>query len=817
MPRLTLCAIVRNEAANVARMLHSVAGLVDETLLLDTGSDDDTVAIARSMGATVHETVWPGSFAEARNQAIALCTGDWILSLDGDEALEPADHDAVRRCIADPDAHVYMVELINYLAGGQTNRFNYPRLYRRDPHIRYAGKVHNQLIHPYRAGVAPVHIYHWGYQRTGAARLRRLQQTFELCQEMVADNPKDPGGYYYLAQTQFQLGDYANAVANSRKVLAMLPDGMPPPGSFLGDTYFKLAYHAFLSGHYPETVQWIQDGLSRGGNQVDLNFLGGRAMRALQRPDAAAAYWQAYLAALSARQHGDQRDLGLSTHFDGPTNLQEAWQGLAAAIGQTGGEAAAAPILAEWRQAVPDDPEPLAQEMWHDLHQDRPAEALARYQARPATMIPSDWLEATAMLAALNSRQPGAEATARAQIAAPPARWLLVASLARWLHLQRRPAEAAAVIQTWRQWLPGDPRPVALLTELKLPVPVPHPWGATVLSRLVTSAKESMAQGHWDLAAADALFQQAEAAADPVAAHWAAGEAWALAPEDAAIRDRFLAMRATGVAEGGVRLLITGPPDAGSVARLQETLTRQRWRPVRWDHRLVAGEAALILIMADRELRRRWLAILPADWPLAVAADPRTPAGWAEAQALLDHGHVVLPVLPTHPIPGTMDRPDHAVTRWQAHAADVLAPLLATGQLPLPILVQPDAEGHTDLAAAALRSLGATGCVYPGRETGESAFWLPAVGLMPPAADPAPPWPWVFPLAGQWLSRQPTRIVGPSPTPTAVIVAGRHGRIVETETGWQVAIPDLGPGWHEVTATLETGSVSWRFGWSPLH
>jgi tetratricopeptide (TPR) repeat protein len=818
MPTLTLCAIVRNEAPNIARMLASVQGLVDDVVLLDTGSEDDTVGIARAMGATVHETTWPGSFSAARNQAIELCTGDWIISLDGDEALETADHAEVRRCIARPDAQVYMVELVNYLAGGQTNRFHYPRLYRRDPHIRYAGKVHNQLIHPYRAEMAAVRIYHWGYLRSGEARLRRLQQTFALCQEMVAEAPKDPGSHYYLAQTQFQLGDYTAAVANSRKVLAMLPNGFPPPGSYLGDTYFKLAYHAFLSGTYAEAEQWIQDGLHHGGNQVDLNFLGGRTMRALQRHDAAVTYWQSYLAALSARQNGDRRDIGMSTHFDGPDNLHEAWQGLATAISQLGGPAAVAPVLAEWRSVLPDDPEPLTQQLWLDLRQDRPGEAFARYQARPATMAPSDWLEATGMLAALNSRQPGAEAKARQFVTQPPARWLLHEYLARWLGLQGRLAEAATVIAAWRRSLPGDPRATVLEAELKLPSAAPglRPIAEKVLAALVASARQAMQSGQWQATTADGLYRQAETAGDPVSALWAAGEAWALEPENPVFRDRYLALRAPGLAEAGVRWLIEGPPDERSVIQLREALAQRGLRTVRWDHPLAEGEAALILAVADAEQRRRWLEVLPADWPLAVAVDPRTPAGWAQAAACLAQGHVALPMLSTHAIPGTMDSPDQSVRRWQLMAADVLAPLRASGHLPLPILIQPAAEAHSDLAAAALRSLGAAGCVYPGQVIGDSPFWLTTTGLHQPARTTTAPWPWVFPMAGQWLSGAPARMVGPTPAPETVFIAGRSCKIQVTDTGWSVKLPDVGPGWHEVTANLPTGSISWSFGWSPL-
>jgi len=86
---LSLSMIVRDEAERLVACLESVAGFVQEMVVLDTGSSDDTVAIARQQGATVHELPWPGDFAPARNAAMQLVHGDWVLVLDADEQLLP--------------------------------------------------------------------------------------------------------------------------------------------------------------------------------------------------------------------------------------------------------------------------------------------------------------------------------------------------------------------------------------------------------------------------------------------------------------------------------------------------------------------------------------------------------------------------------------------------------------------------------------------------------------------------------------------------------------------------------------------------------
>src|SRR5579871_1503690 len=87
MPLLSVAIITFNEEANLARTLASVAW-AEEIVVVDSGSTDKTVEIARSSGAIVIEREWPG-FAAQKNFAIAQCSGTWILSLDADEEVSP--------------------------------------------------------------------------------------------------------------------------------------------------------------------------------------------------------------------------------------------------------------------------------------------------------------------------------------------------------------------------------------------------------------------------------------------------------------------------------------------------------------------------------------------------------------------------------------------------------------------------------------------------------------------------------------------------------------------------------------------------------
>ena len=87
VPLLSLAMIVKNEASRIARTLELAGPLVDEVVVYDTGSDDDTVAIARSCGAVVRQGYWDDDFGRARNEAFAMARGEWVMFLDGDDEL----------------------------------------------------------------------------------------------------------------------------------------------------------------------------------------------------------------------------------------------------------------------------------------------------------------------------------------------------------------------------------------------------------------------------------------------------------------------------------------------------------------------------------------------------------------------------------------------------------------------------------------------------------------------------------------------------------------------------------------------------------
>ena len=91
--------IVKNEEPNLAKCLMSVKPVVDEIIVVDTGSTDKTKAIASALGAKVFDFSWTNDFSKARNYSLSKASGDWILVLDADEIVSPLDHDKLKKLI----------------------------------------------------------------------------------------------------------------------------------------------------------------------------------------------------------------------------------------------------------------------------------------------------------------------------------------------------------------------------------------------------------------------------------------------------------------------------------------------------------------------------------------------------------------------------------------------------------------------------------------------------------------------------------------------------------------------------------------------
>jgi tetratricopeptide (TPR) repeat protein len=227
MPRVELSMIVKDGGPGLKRCLESVRGVVDRITIGDTGSTDDSAAIARSFGAEVIDVPWQQDFAQARNRVLSRSQCDWILVLDADEMLDASAAQTLREALQCKDVAAYDVWRWNYVlathsrSGEQGAIANpclveaarpYPayvkslntRLFRRHPEIYFTRPVH-ESVSPcvealgLRKTVAKFVIHHFGqaedpvairkgknelYQEIGLAHLQSQPQDARTCFEL---------------------------------------------------------------------------------------------------------------------------------------------------------------------------------------------------------------------------------------------------------------------------------------------------------------------------------------------------------------------------------------------------------------------------------------------------------------------------------------------------------------------------------------------------------------------------------------------------------------------------------------------------------
>ena len=252
--KLSLAMIVKNEAAHLGHCLDSVRGLVDEMLVLDTGSTDDTVAVARARGARVAEFPWVGDFSAARNASLAQVTGDWVLVLDADEAIDPIDFPLIRQACAQDQVSGFLLLIRNYLPDGNRLAMDAPakanpggyqegagfpycgdsrtlRLFKRLPGLAFRGRLH-ELVEPYfleqHLAVANLDavIHHYG--QTLAERVASKKPLYlELAQQDCQERPTVLESHYNLVLQAMAAEAWEVACAAVATLRARFPQDLP--------------------------------------------------------------------------------------------------------------------------------------------------------------------------------------------------------------------------------------------------------------------------------------------------------------------------------------------------------------------------------------------------------------------------------------------------------------------------------------------------------------------------------------------------------------------------------------------------------------
>lgn len=284
--RLALVMIVKNEARGLARCLQSVQGVVDECIVLDTGSSDDTVAIAQAHGARVGHFTWVDDFSAARNAALALSSADWNLVLDGDEWLTQG-HEALRSLKQQAPEALGLVEVASpFDEQGQSASSWMPRVL--PAGARYAGRVHEQPVWPGPRQQLAVQLAHDGY--LPAQRARKGDRNQHLLTLALQEHPDDAYLHYQLGKDHEVHDRFQPAWVAYTAALSLLGPHAGRQPAWRHDLILRTLFALKADGHVPDAIDLAQAEMPNWPDSPDFYFVLGDVLldHAVAHPEQAA-------------------------------------------------------------------------------------------------------------------------------------------------------------------------------------------------------------------------------------------------------------------------------------------------------------------------------------------------------------------------------------------------------------------------------------------------------------------------------------------------------------------------------------------------
>lgn len=213
--KISACYIVKNEAKNLTKSIKSLKNQVNEIVVVDTGSTDNTVNVARKLGARVYSFHWQEDFSKARNFALSKAKGDWLVLLDADEYFTAKTAGNIRQVIRQAkQADGLLIQMVNYdVDKAEIQDYFYQlRIVRNQQGLHYEGKIHEELklsdgkfMKFFRIPPEMLEIYHTGY--ASSVSRQKLERNLKLLQQAVDNGQSETDLARYFCDCYLGLGD----------------------------------------------------------------------------------------------------------------------------------------------------------------------------------------------------------------------------------------------------------------------------------------------------------------------------------------------------------------------------------------------------------------------------------------------------------------------------------------------------------------------------------------------------------------------------------------------------------------------------------
>lgn len=274
---ISLSMIIKNEENNLRDCLNSVYNEVDEIVIVDTGSTDNSIQIAKEYTENIFNFTWNNNFSEARNESLKHCTKNWILYLDADERLITK---GIKKILENLNENIGGLKCSvsgNHLqSNGKKEKhiMQYPRVFRNDKNIRFTGIVHEQISPSiyqsnFKIIQSDILISHIGYDCTESEIRSKALRNYELLKTEIEKNPLNSFAFYCLAQVLMTLKNYELAI-KAIKTSIMLNNCTNEIKTSIYVVYARLL-HYFK--RYREAIFWCDESLKLEPKQYNAKIV----------------------------------------------------------------------------------------------------------------------------------------------------------------------------------------------------------------------------------------------------------------------------------------------------------------------------------------------------------------------------------------------------------------------------------------------------------------------------------------------------------------------------------------------------------------
>ncbi len=271
---ISLSMIVKNEEQYLFDCLNSVKNIVDEIVIVDTGSNDKTLEIAEKFNAKIYHFDWIDDFSAARNFALEKCTGDWILYLDADERLDESSAKKIKSLTQTRESVGYYCTIKSYDSEIQRDHtIRYIRFFRNNPEAKFTGKVHEQITPSleklnYKFIHSDLLIHHIGYDISKEGKKLKARRNLKLLSEDYKISENDYV-LFQIGQSYFVLENYSEA----KNTFLKLIESERLSKQFKAESFSYLAQISFNEFRSADAEKFISNAIKLNDTQPFYHLL----------------------------------------------------------------------------------------------------------------------------------------------------------------------------------------------------------------------------------------------------------------------------------------------------------------------------------------------------------------------------------------------------------------------------------------------------------------------------------------------------------------------------------------------------------------